>query len=307
MTIPELCARKRLGRKIVMATAYDALQAEYAEEAGIDIVLVGDSAANVVHGHETTLPITMDEMIAHTRAASRGRRRALLVGDMPFLSYQVSIPEAIRNAGRFLKEGFADAVKLEGGAEIAPTVRALVDAAIPVMGHVGLTPQSVHRFGGYKVQGRDAGRAGEILEGARRLEAAGAFAVVLECVPRELAALVTSALSIPTIGIGAGPDCDGQVLVFHDLLGLTRNKPPRFVKRYAELGQAAVEALRRFRREVEEGIFPGPEHGYGMEGAELTKLKDGLLADRGFLGSSGAVPVRVDREVCGPTPGEDEA
>lgn len=271
ITIPELLARKRAGRRFAMVTAYDALEAALVDEAEIEVILVGDSAANVVHGHETTLPVTMEDMLAHTRAAARGRKRALLVADMPFLSYQTSIPDAVRNAGRFLKEGLADAVKLEGGAEWAETVRALVRAGIPVMGHVGLMPQSVHLFGGYKVQGRDPGRAGEILEGAKALEAAGAFSIVLECVPSDLAAAITRALAIPTIGIGAGPACDAQVLVFHDLLGLSRRgrRVPRFVKRYEQLGDRAVAALRAFRGEVLEGAFPAREHGYesGENGA----------------------------------------
>ena len=275
VTIPDLVARKRDGKRITMVTAYDAIQAALVDEAEVDAILVGDSAANVVYGHETTLPVTMDEMIAHTRAAARGRKRALLVGDMPFLSYQTSEADAVRNAGRFLKEGLADAVKLEGGLEWAGTVRALVRASIPVMGHVGLTPQSVNLFGGYKVQGKDAKRAEEILAGAQALEDAGAFAVVLECVPSELAAAITAALSIPTIGIGAGARCDGQVLVFHDLLGLTRRgrRLPRFVKRYETLGDKAVAALKEFRREVMDGVFPAKEHSYEMDAAEAAKLR----------------------------------
>lgn len=277
VTILDLIARKRAGKRFTMVTAYDAGQAALVEEAEIEAILVGDSVANVVYGHETTLPVTLDEMVAHTRAAARGRKRAMLVADMPFLSYQPSVEEAIRSAGRLLKEGLADAVKLEGGREVAPTVRALVLAGIPVMGHVGLTPQSVNLFGGYKVQGRDAARAEEILEGARALEAAGAFAVVLECVPSELAALITRALAIPTIGIGAGAACDAQVLVFHDLLGFTRRgrRLPRFVKRYETLGDKAVEALRSFRRDVEAGSFPAREHTYEMEAGEREKLAGG--------------------------------
>jgi 3-methyl-2-oxobutanoate hydroxymethyltransferase len=273
VTIPALVARKREGKKISMVTAYDAGQAALVDEAGVDAILVGDSVANVVHGHETTLPITLEEMLLHTRAAARGRRRALLVGDMPFLSYQAEAAEAVRNAGRFLKEGGADCVKLEGGLEVAETVRAIVAAGIPVMGHVGLTPQSVHAFGGYKVQGKDARRAQEILDGARALEAAGAFSVVLECVPTAVAQMVTQAIAIPTIGIGAGPFCDGQVLVLHDLLGLTRRRLPRFVKRYEALADKAVIALRTFKEEVEGGRFPGAEHGYGIDDEELKKLR----------------------------------
>jgi 3-methyl-2-oxobutanoate hydroxymethyltransferase len=264
-----------------MVTAYDAGQAVLVDEAGMDAILVGDSAANVVYGHETTLPVTMNEMIAHTRAAARGGRRALLVGDMPFLSYQAEVAEAVRNAGRFLKEGFAEAVKLEGGLEMAETVRAIVRAGIPVMGHVGLTPQSVHAFGGYKVQGKDAERAQALIEGARALEAAGAFAVVLECVPTAVAQIVTNALSIPTIGIGAGPFCDGQVLVVHDLLGFSRRRLPRFVKRYEALADKAVIALRTFREEVETGKFPTAEHGYGIDERELEKLRAATVSGTG--------------------------
>ncbi|HVY62298.1 MAG TPA: 3-methyl-2-oxobutanoate hydroxymethyltransferase, partial [Planctomycetota bacterium] len=203
LTIPELIARKREGgKKISMVTAYDAGQAALVDEAGMDLILVGDSAANVIHGHETTLPVTLDEMVMHTRAASRGRRKAVLVGDMPFMSYHGDHAEAVRNAGRFLKEGMADSVKLEGGLEVAGTVAAIVRAGIPVMGHVGLTPQHVHQFGGFKVQGKDHARAKEIVEGAKALEAAGAWAIVVECVPTALGQIITQAVSVPTIGIG---------------------------------------------------------------------------------------------------------
>jgi 3-methyl-2-oxobutanoate hydroxymethyltransferase len=276
VTIPEIVRRKSTGgKKISMVTAYDAGQAALVDEAGVDAILVGDSAANVIHGHETTLPITIEEMVWHTRAAARGRHRALLVGDLPFMSYQAEDADAVRNAGRLLKEGGADCVKLEGGLEVASKARAIVQAGVPVMGHLGLTPQSVHVFGGYKVQGKDAERAKEILEGARALEAAGAFAVVLECVPTAVAQMVTNALKIPTIGIGAGPFCDGQVLVFHDLLGLSRRRLPRFVKRYENLADKAIIALRNFREDVEIGKFPAAEHGYGIDEAELEKLKAG--------------------------------
>lgn len=273
VTTQDLVARKRAGKKITMVTAYDAGQAALVDEAGIDAILVGDSAANVIHGHETTIPITLEEMVWHTRSAARGRKRALLVGDMPFLSYQADDAEAIRNAGRFLKEGLADCVKLEGGLEMATTVRAIVRASIPVMGHLGLTPQSVHKFGGHKVQGKDAAAAQEIIDGARALEDAGAFAIVLECIPTEVARLVTQAVEIPTIGIGAGPFCDGQVLVYHDLLGLTRRRLPRFVKKYEALADKAVIAFRAFKDDVESLKFPAAEHGYGIDDAELARLK----------------------------------
>lgn len=272
ITIRTLLDKKARGRRVTMCTAYDAGQAALIEEAGIDVILVGDSVGNVVHGHETTLPVTLDEIVLHCRWVMRGRRRALVVGDLPFLSYQVDVAEAMRSAGRLMKDAGVDAVKLEGGVEAAGTVSRLVAAGIPVMGHVGLTPQSVHVLGGFRVQGRTAERAREILDGARALERAGAFAVVLEAVPAEIAARITERLTIPTIGIGAGARCDGQVLVFHDLLGLSRGRMPRFVKRYAELGDEAVRALSRYRAEVEEGSFPGPEHGYAMEPGELERL-----------------------------------
>jgi len=272
-TIADIQAKKRARTKISMLTAYDKPSAEVCEEAGVDVILVGDSAANVIHGHETTLPITMEDMLLHARAVARARKRCLLVADMPFLSYQTSVADAVLSAGRFLKEGLADAVKLEGGKTVADTVRAIVDAGIPVMGHLGLTPQSVNQLSGYRVQGKDADRATAIVEGARALEEAGAFAIVLECVPHELAALVTAQVSVPTIGIGAGPACDGQVLVFHDLLGLGRGRTPRFVKRYAALMDVAVAAVQRFKADVEAGEFPGPEHGFAMDPEELKKLQ----------------------------------
>jgi 3-methyl-2-oxobutanoate hydroxymethyltransferase len=305
VTIPELVSRKRNGgKKISMVTAYDAGQAALVDEAGVDAILVGDSAANVIHGHETTIPVTLDEMVMHTRAAARGRKRALLVGDMPFMSYQAEIADAVRAAGRFLKEGFADCVKLEGGIEMAPTVRALVRAQVPVMGHVGLTPQSVHMFGGHKVQGKDAERAKEILDGARALEDAGAFAIVLECVPTAVAQMVTNAVSVPTIGIGAGPFCDGQVLVFHDLLGLTRRRLPRFVKRYEALADKAVIAIRSFREDVEAGKFPTAEHGYGIDEQELERLKS---AARAQAAESPALPGPVSGTGTGTGTGTNEA
>jgi 3-methyl-2-oxobutanoate hydroxymethyltransferase len=302
ITIPELIDRKRHGgKKISMVTAYDAGQAALADEAGIDVILVGDSAANVVHGHETTLPITLDEMLSHTRAASRGRKRALLVGDMPFLSYQAEEADAVRSAGRFFKEAGAEAVKLEGGAEVASKAAAIVRAGMPVMGHVGLTPQSVHVLGGYKVQGKDAATAKEILDGARALEAAGCFAIVLECVPTAVAQIITRSLSIPTIGIGAGPFCDGQVLVWHDLLGLTRRRLPRFVKRYEALADKTVIALRTFREEVEEGRFPGSEHGYSIPADELEKVRGGESAAHPEVPPAASPPEAKD-ETADPYP-----
>lgn len=258
VTIPALVALK--GReRIAMVTACDAPGARLADEAGVEVLLVGDSLAMVVLGHETTLEVTVEEMLHHTRAAARGRRRALLVADLPYLSYHVSREEAVRNAGRFVKEAQAEAVKLEGGARRAPLVEALLDAEIPVMGHVGLTPQSYHRMGGFRVQGRDEEAARALVEDARALERAGAFAIVLEGMPAEVARRITEAVSVPTIGIGAGPHCDGQVLVAHDLLGLGQGTPPRFVRRYAELGKETLHAFSRFVSDVKAGVFPDEE------------------------------------------------
>jgi 3-methyl-2-oxobutanoate hydroxymethyltransferase len=260
-TAPDMVAAKGR-RRLSVVTAYDCPSGHYADQSGVDMVLVGDSLAMVVLGHEDTLSVTMEEMLHHTRATSRGVASALLIGDMPFLSYQASVQEAVRNAGRFLKEGRAQAVKLEGGRQYVPQVEAICAAGIPVMGHLGLTPQSVHRFGGYKVQGRSEKEAGAIIEDAKGLEQAGCFALVLECVPASLAKRITEAVTIPTIGIGAGPDCDGQVLVFHDLLGLNPTFTPKFVKTFANLGEAMVQGLTRYREEVEQGEFPGMEHSY---------------------------------------------
>lgn len=262
VTVAALRAKKRAGERTVMVTGTDFSLAGIADDAGVDVVLVGDSLGMAALGYESTLPVTMDEMLVFTRAVARGTRRALVVADMPFLSYQVSAEEARRNAGRFLKEGGAAAVKLEGGAEVAATVASIVAMGVPVMGHVGLTPQSVHALGGYRVQGRDEVRAREIIDGARALEDAGAFAVVLEGVPRGLAGRVTAALGVPTIGIGAGLQCDGQVLTIHDLLGLYGGHRPKFVKRYAACGDEAGRALRQFCEEVRGGLFPDEEHSY---------------------------------------------
>ncbi len=248
------------GHKFVMVTAYDALTARLADEAGVPLLLVGDSVSNVLLGHATTLQVSMDDMLHHARAVARGSRDALLVGDMPWGSYQTSTEEAVRNATEFLRVGM-HAVKLEGAGPAIEVVRALTDRGIPVMGHLGLTPQFVNAIGGYKVQGR--GEAGEkLLSDAKQLQGAGAFAVVLECVPSELGARATEELDIPTIGIGAGPHTDAQVLVLHDLLGLTPGPSPRFVKRYADLASQVTEALQLFSKEVAEGLYPAPEHEY---------------------------------------------
>ena len=235
LTLPDILKKKAEGRKITVLTAYDFPTAQIVDEAGIDIILVGDSLGMVVQGIDSTLPVTMDEMIYHTKLVSRAAKASLVVGDMPFLSYQAGVAEAVRNAGRFLKEAGAEAVKLEGGAAVAEAVRAIVAAGIPVMGHVGLTPQSVHALGGFKVQGKDEASREKVLADARAVQEAGAFSVVLEAVPAALAGEISRELRIPTIGIGAGPHCDGQVLVLHDLLGLFDRFTPRFVKRYANL------------------------------------------------------------------------
>jgi len=262
-TVHDLQRFKADGHRFAMLTAYDFTTAQLFDQAGIPVLLVGDSAAMVMLGHSTTLPITIDEIIVMARAVARGATDALLVGDLPFLSYQASADDAVRNGGRLLKEGGMHAVKLEGGGPLAVAATSrLVEAGVPVMGHLGLTPQSVHRMGGFKVQGRQVAAAAQILAAARDLEAAGAYAIVLEGIPSALGAEITRALQIPTIGIGAGPDCDGQVLVAHDLLGLTTGRRPKFVKAYAELGRAYIDAARGFAAEVESGAFPGPEHGY---------------------------------------------
>ncbi len=255
---PELKEKKRRGEKIVMLAVYDATMARLLDQAGIDVLLVGDSLGMVIMGCETTLPVTLEAMLHHTRAVSRGARRALVVADMPFLSYRVGVEEAIRSAGCLLQEGGAAAVKVEGGSQPVIEVTArLVEAGIPVMGHLGLLPQSVHQLGGFRVQARSEEDAERLLEHARAIESAGAFAVVLESVPAEVAAAVTAELSIPTIGIGAGPDCDGQVLVSYDVFGLCGDAVPRFVKLYAQLGEEMVRAAKAYAEDVREGRFPG--------------------------------------------------
>jgi 3-methyl-2-oxobutanoate hydroxymethyltransferase len=256
---------KAQGEKIAMLTAYDYPTARAVDEAGIDVILVGDSVGMVVLGHPTTLPVTMDDMVHHCKAVARGVSRALLVGDLPFMSYQVSREDALRNAGRLVKEGGAEAVKLEGGQEVLGAVEAMVAAGIPVMGHLGLTPQSYHQMGGYRIQGRTAEAADRLLKDAGALERAGVFSVVLEGIPAEVARRVSESVSVPTIGIGAGPSCDGQVLVTHDMLGLQEDLSPKFVKRYVQGRQLFLEAMRQYRDEVRSGAFPGPEHSYGLE------------------------------------------
>jgi 3-methyl-2-oxobutanoate hydroxymethyltransferase len=262
LTVTDLLTMKAAGRRVVMLTCYDAVFARVLEEAGVDVLLVGDSLNQVIAGHETTLSTTLDQMIYHAAAVRRASRRALVFVDLPFLTYQVSIPEAIKNAGRVLQETGAQGVKLEGGRHMAETVGALVERGIPVMGHLGLTPQSVHALGGYRVQGRDESAADRLADDAKQLESAGACAIVLELIPAALAGRISKSLTIPTIGIGAGPQCDGQVLVLHDMLGLNEQFAPKFLKHYAKLGQSVRDAVQTYASEVREGKYPGKEHSF---------------------------------------------
>jgi 3-methyl-2-oxobutanoate hydroxymethyltransferase len=276
-SVLDLAAMKQRGERIAALTAYDAPSARLADAAGVDLTLVGDSAAMTVLGLDSTLPITLDEMLMLTRAVRRGTTRALVVADMPFGSYQASDDAAVQGAVRFVKEGGADAVKIEGG---GPTVRratAIVDAGIPVVGHIGLTPQSVHVLGGYKPQGRTAQAARRLLDAARSLERAGCAALVLEAIPSRVAEHITREVSVPTIGIGAGASCDGQVLVWHDVLGISDGRAPRFVKRYGEIGAVVLASLRAYVAEVRSGAFPGPEHTYEMSDGELERFERDLL------------------------------
>ncbi|UCE33746.1 MAG: 3-methyl-2-oxobutanoate hydroxymethyltransferase [Deltaproteobacteria bacterium] len=272
VTIGDLMAKKESGRRISMMTAYDCPGANMVDQAGIDAILVGDSLGMVVLGYTSTVPVTMDEMIHHTKAVMRGTTWAFVIGDMPFMSYQASIEDAVRNAGRFIKEGGCDAVKLEGGSEVAPVVKAIVTAGIPVCAHIGLTPQTATQLGGFRVQGKDAESARSLIKSAKDLEEAGAFMVVMECIPNVLAARITNELAIPTIGIGAGRDCDGQVLVYHDTVGIFERFTPKFVKQYIKLGPMIVDALKEYKREVEEGVFPGDEHIFTMSKEEAKKV-----------------------------------
>ncbi len=278
LALPELAEMKRRGDRIVMITAYDAPSGRIADDAGVDLVLVGDSAAMVVLGHDSTVPATVEEMIMLTRAVNRGARRPLVIADLPFGSYQVSDEQAIETAIRFVKEAAADAVKLEGAGPMLSRVRALTSAGIPVMGHIGLTPQTATMLGGFKAQGRNASKAVRLYEDALALEAAGCFAIVLEAVPSPVASRIAEALTVPAIGIGAGAGCDGQVLVWHDLLGLYEGTPPRFVKQYAELAPAIRAAVERYASEVRDGAFPEPKHTYSMSDEELA-LFDAALAE----------------------------
>ena len=281
LSLTELAELKANGQPIVMVTAYDYPTARLADAAGIDIVLVGDSAAMTVLGHDSTVPVTLDELLVLGAAVARGAKRPLVVGDLPFGSYQVSDEDAVRSSIRFVKEADADAVKLEGAGPTLSRVRAIVGAGVPVMGHVGLTPQSATMLGGFKAQGRTAAKAERLYEDALALEAAGCFAIVLEAVPAAVAARMTEALSVPTIGIGAGGDCDGQVLVWHDLLGLYEGKAPRFVKRYADLAAEARRALEAYAEDVRERRFPEEQHTYTIPDEELESFESWLAAHEG--------------------------
>jgi 3-methyl-2-oxobutanoate hydroxymethyltransferase len=279
LPLPELAEAKRRGEKIVMVTAYDAPSGRLADAAGVDLILVGDSSGMVVHGRESTVAVTLDEIVLMTQWVTRGAKRPLVVADMPFGSYEASDEQAVSSAVRLVKEGGADAVKLERGGTIVSRARAITGAGIPVMGHVGLTPQTATVLGGFKAQGRTAERAQELVSDALALQDAGCFAIVLEAVPAAVAKAVTAALAVPTIGIGAGPDCDGQVLVWHDMLGYYDGHAPRFVKRYADLGATIVEALGRYADEVRSGAFPEARHTYGMPGEEREAFEAAVVRE----------------------------
>ena len=272
VSITKLKAMKKRGERIAMLTAYDYPGARLVEEAGVPIILVGDSLAMVVLGYDTTIPVTMEEMLHHVKAVVRGTHRAHIVADMPFMSYQADPQEALRNAGRMLKEGGAQSVKLEGGQHVAETVRVLVSSGIPVMGHLGLTPQSVNQFGGYKVQGKTQAGAEKLVDDAVALEQAGAYAMVLETIPAQLAQVITDKVSIPTIGIGAGPHCDGQVQVFHDMLGLFTDFVPRHAKRYAQVGEVVKQAVAQYVTEVQDGAFPTERESFYVDESALSEL-----------------------------------
>jgi 3-methyl-2-oxobutanoate hydroxymethyltransferase len=272
VTIAELQEKKIRKQKITMVTAYDYPTARILDHVEIDTILVGDSLGNVVLGYESTVPVTMDEMIHHCKAVSRGVKSGFIIGDMPFLSYQVNNEKAVENAGRFVKEAGCDAVKLEGGSDMASTIKAIVRAGIPVCAHIGLTPQTATMLSGYKVQGKDAESAKLLIQSAKDLEDAGAFMIVFECIPDFLAARITEGLRIPTIGIGAGRDCDGQVLVYHDIVGLFERFTPKFVKQYLNLAPMIKEAIAQYKSDVESGLFPGPEHVFSMNKKEADKL-----------------------------------
>ncbi|UCG23335.1 MAG: 3-methyl-2-oxobutanoate hydroxymethyltransferase [Chloroflexota bacterium] len=280
ISILDILSKKGRGAPVTMMTAYDYPSALLVDEAGMDIILVGDSLGMVVLGLDNTVPVTMDEMLHHCRAVARGARRSYLVGDMPFMSYQADSSEAIRNAGRFMKEGLMDSVKLEGGREVVDTVAAIINAGIPVMGHIGLTPQSASKLGGYRVQGKSAADAIRLLHDAQALQDAGCYSIVLEAVPAPVAQAISERLNIPTIGIGAGVGCDGQVLVYHDLVGMFDRFTPKFVRRYAEVGETISSALRSFVKDVVDRRFPADEHTYSIDEGELQRLYE-LLEQQG--------------------------
>lgn len=271
-TVSTITEQKKTGDKITMLTAYDYSTAKLMDEAGINSILIGDSLGNVVLGYEDTLSVTMEDMIHHTKAVARGAKNALIVADMPFMSYQTSVYDAVVNAGRLVKEGRAQAVKLEGGATVCEQIRAIVNASIPVVAHLGLTPQSINAFGGFKVQGRTEEAARRIIDDAKAIEEAGAFAVVLEGIPAKLAQIITDTLSIPTIGIGAGKGCDGQVLVYQDMLGMFSDFTPKFVKKYANVGEVMTQAFKEYITEVKSGAFPKEEHSYKIDDNIIEKL-----------------------------------
>lgn len=271
-TVSTFQSAKQNGEKVTMLTAYDYSTAKLIDEAGIDSILVGDSLGNVILGYEDTISVTMEDMIHHTAAVARGVKDALVVADMPFMSYQTSVYDAVVNAGRLMKEGRANAVKLEGGASVCPQIKAITEAGIPVVAHLGLTPQSINALGGYKVQGKSEEAAKQLIEDALAVQEAGAFAVVLECVPSKLATLVTEKLDIVTIGIGAGNGCDGQVLVYQDMLGMFSDFVPKFVKQFARVGGIMKEAFAEYKKEVSEGSFPAQEHGYKIDDDVIEKL-----------------------------------
>ena len=271
-TVSTFLSMKQNGERLTEITSYDYTTAKLVEKAGINAILVGDSLGMTMMGYDTTLPVTMEDMIHHSAAVARGAKNALIVCDMPFLSYEVSVPDAVRNAGRLLKEGRANCVKLEGGEEVCPQVAAIVAAGIPVMGHLGLTPQSINAFGGFKVQGKSEAAARKLISDAKALEAAGAFAIVLEAVPAKLAALVTKEVGVPTIGIGAGAGCDGQILVYQDMLGMFSDFCPKFVKRFANVGEAMRDGFASYINEVREGSFPSAEHTFKIDDEVLEKL-----------------------------------
>jgi 3-methyl-2-oxobutanoate hydroxymethyltransferase len=280
-TVATFKKAKLENKKLTMLTAYDYSTAKLMDEAGINGILVGDSLGMVMLGYEDTLPVTMEDMIHHTKAVAKGAKNALIIADMPFMSYQTSVYDAVKNAGRLIKEGCAHAVKLEGGEEVCPQIKAIVDASIPVMAHIGLTPQSVNVFGGFKVQGKEEDTARKLIEAAKAVEKAGAFSVTLEGIPAKLAQIITRSISIPTIGIGAGNGCDGQVLVYQDMLGMFSDFVPKFVKRYANIGEEMKAAFAKFIEEVQEGVFPGEEHSYSISDEVIDKLYEEYGYDTG--------------------------